>query len=118
MLSTWQRVLFSLQGSLYSFLIGKVDGFRDFIGAPETEKFNIVLLGGKWGGGVGRERHQVFKFISVLFSGKRCVRLWREERMEGGREGGREGGKDGGREGGREGGSMKCGMWGGGTVKS
>jgi len=24
-----------------------VDGFRDFIGAPETQKFNIVLFGGE-----------------------------------------------------------------------
>lgn len=24
-----------------------MDGFRDFIGAPETQKFNIVLFGGK-----------------------------------------------------------------------
>ena len=35
-----------IQGGLYAFLIEKVDGFRSFIGAPETEKFNIVLLGG------------------------------------------------------------------------
>jgi len=24
-----------------------VDGFRDFIGAPETQRFNIVLFGGE-----------------------------------------------------------------------
>ena len=36
----------SLQGGLYPYLISKVDGFRSFIGAPETERFNLVLLGG------------------------------------------------------------------------
>ena len=36
-----------LQGGLYPYLISKVDGFRSFIGAPETERFNLVLLGGE-----------------------------------------------------------------------
>lgn len=36
-----------IQGGLYPYLINKVDGFRSFIGAPETERFNLVLLGGK-----------------------------------------------------------------------
>ena len=37
-----------LQGGLYPYLISKVDGFRSFIGAPETERFNLVLLGGEY----------------------------------------------------------------------
>ena len=41
------HISFLIQGSLYSLLIEKVDGFRSFIGAPETERFNIVLLGGE-----------------------------------------------------------------------
>lgn len=43
-----------VQGSLYSLLIEKVDNFRDLIGAPDTEKFNIVLLGGMSVGMPGR----------------------------------------------------------------
>lgn len=35
------------QGRLYTTLIEKVDGFRGFIGAPDIERFNLVLLGGK-----------------------------------------------------------------------
>ena len=40
-------VLLSLQDGLFRRLLGAVDGFRDFIGAPETQKFNIVLFGGE-----------------------------------------------------------------------
>ena len=39
-------VSIELQGGLYPYLISKVDGFRSFVGAPETERFNLVLLGG------------------------------------------------------------------------
>ena len=34
------------QDGLYGIIINKVDRFRELIGAPDTEKFNIVLLGG------------------------------------------------------------------------
>ena len=34
------------QDGLYGIIIDKVDRFRELIGAPDTEKFNIVLLGG------------------------------------------------------------------------
>lgn len=34
------------QDGLFGRLLTAVDGFRDFIGAPETQKFNIVLFGG------------------------------------------------------------------------
>ena len=38
---------FSLfQSGMYSVLMEKVDSFRTLIGAPDVEKFNIVLLGG------------------------------------------------------------------------
>lgn len=36
----------SQDGGLYGLIIAKVDRFRELIGAPDTEKFNIVLLGG------------------------------------------------------------------------
>ena len=39
---------FSLfQSGMYSVLMEKVDSFRTLIGAPDVEKFNIVLLGGR-----------------------------------------------------------------------
>lgn len=43
------NVFVYFQEGLYPYLIDKVDGFRMFIGAPETNRFNLVLLGGKQG---------------------------------------------------------------------
>ncbi len=48
------------QDGLYGFVISKVDGFRAFIGAPDTERFNLVLLGGLLG--------SLFSFLQFLVS--------------------------------------------------
>lgn len=34
------------QSGLYSYILNVVDNFRVFIGAPDTERFNLVLFGG------------------------------------------------------------------------
>ena len=34
------------QSGIYAAMMEKVDSFRTLIGAPDMEKFNIVLLGG------------------------------------------------------------------------
>ena len=36
-----------LQSGLYAVLMEKVDSFREYIRAPDIERFNLVLLGGK-----------------------------------------------------------------------
>lgn len=36
----------SSQSGMYAALIKKVDSFRELIGAPDVDRFNIVLLGG------------------------------------------------------------------------
>ncbi len=35
------------QSGLYDYLLKSVDGFRLYIGGPDTERFNLVLFGGK-----------------------------------------------------------------------
>ena len=35
------------QSGIYAALMEKVDSFRTLIGAPDIDKFNIVLLGGR-----------------------------------------------------------------------
>jgi len=47
LLRTKEIIRFLVQDGLYGRLLNAVDGFRDFIGAPQTQKFNIVLFGGK-----------------------------------------------------------------------
>lgn len=37
------------ESGLYNYLLSKVDGFRVFIGAPDTDRFNLVLFGGLLG---------------------------------------------------------------------
>ena len=37
-----------LQSGMYAALMEKVDSFRSLIGAPDVERFNIVLLGGPY----------------------------------------------------------------------
>ncbi|XP_065920983.1 major facilitator superfamily domain-containing protein 10-like [Dysidea avara] len=48
------------QDGLYGRLLAAVDGFRDFIGAPQTQKFNIVLFGGLLG--------SLFSFLQFVAS--------------------------------------------------
>jgi MFS family permease len=48
------------QSGMYSVLMEKVDSFRTLIGAPDVEKFNIVLLGGLLG--------SLFSFLQFLTS--------------------------------------------------
>jgi MFS family permease len=48
------------QASLYYTLKGAVDGFRDFVGAPDTPRWNSVLFGGMLG--------SMFSFLQYLTS--------------------------------------------------
>ncbi len=36
------------QSGLYQYLLKSIDGFRLYIGAPDTERFNLVLFGGMY----------------------------------------------------------------------
>ena len=40
------RMFITSQSGMYATLMEMVDRFRVFIGAPDVDKFNIVLLGG------------------------------------------------------------------------